>query len=188
MFNWLLRYNTARHECDISTRQGGWHANYKQGEVMDFVTFCSTFSTQILISRQMVLQAHYTKSTIGRLVESVYGFVCRPPAINAYVMMSCLFTNWNKFHVSLFQTPTFVCICLLFYWFSHHLPKAIWYCKTQVLCVHLVWFEGTRSAQKRRCIPLSNKVSWPTLNNFWTRTPRAQFNLVTFLWLFDHNM
>ena len=51
VFHWLLQDNTPRHECNMSTRQDGWYANYKRGEVTDSVNFCSTFSTRILISR-----------------------------------------------------------------------------------------------------------------------------------------
>ena len=59
----------------MSTRQDGWHANYKRVKVADFVTFfCFTFSTRILFSRQMALRAHYTKSTIWRQVESVSSY------------------------------------------------------------------------------------------------------------------
>ena len=35
----VTRYNTVRDECDMSTEQDGWHANWKQGKVADSVTF-----------------------------------------------------------------------------------------------------------------------------------------------------
>ena len=56
-------YNTARDECDMSTEQDGWHANWKRDEVTDSVTFLLHF-------------------LITHLCQSLYGPEVRAPPLN----------------------------------------------------------------------------------------------------------
>ena len=52
--HWLLRYNTARYECDMSSRWDEWHANYKQDDVTNPLIFLlSHFFNTNSISHQM---------------------------------------------------------------------------------------------------------------------------------------